>query len=548
VGIQDQIQQKVQKDSSVGIQDQIQQKDNVLQEQGLHLGEIEEKSYGQFLKELVQLYEQDEFFAPIWKDLSDGTDRRDLERAHPHFVYRNQLLWLKLEGDVPERLCVPSSAQKFKLWILEQCHDVPFAGHLGEQRTLEKVRRYYFWKNMRQQIRKYCSECFTCQQNKILTRNNRLPLRQIPIPERRMQQVSMDFVTNLPQSENGNTCIWVAIDYLTKYCILEPIHHTLTAQEFGKLFHNRFFRYFGVPEVLISDNDKLFTSDFWKSLAKQLGVKHIFSTRGHPETDGQTERFNRTMLQMIRAFVNYEQSNWETMLANIQFAYNDSINSVTGITPFKLMYGMDPRSPTLGSVKSNHKEAREFAEAIQNTVDMARETILLNKYAAEAAYIRKYSIEPHALLKAGDMVWVRSNHFIPDTMRQQQSRKLLPRYIGPFPIKKVLNSHVYEIDFPQNIKIDNRINRRHLKAYREPNLKTLPNPPPAVEIEGESEYEVESVLDTKVKHGKRYYLVRWKGYGIKEDSWEPEEYLRNAPEKIAVFQSRKNLAETEGDV
>ena len=129
---------------------------------------------------------------------------------------------------------------------------------------------------------------------------------------------------------------------------LAPTTKTCTAEEAARLFTQHVFQYHGVPRVLISDRDTRFTSAFWRAFARQVGAETRFSTSFHPQTDGQTERMNRVLEEVMRHFINGEHSNWEELLPAVSFAINNAKSATTGETPFFLNYGAHPR--TLESV------------------------------------------------------------------------------------------------------------------------------------------------------------------------------------------------------
>ena len=127
-------------------------------------------------------------------------------------------------------------------------------------------------------------------------------LQPLPIPLKKWQQISMDFIGPLPQSDSYN-CILVIVDRLTKMAHFLPTTTDISAPDVAKLFLDNIYRLHGIPESIVSDRDTRFTSRFWRTLFELLGTKLTFSTAFHLQTDGQTERMNRTLEQMLRAYV-----------------------------------------------------------------------------------------------------------------------------------------------------------------------------------------------------------------------------------------------------
>ena len=128
-------------------------------------------------------------------------------------------------------------------------------------------------------------------------------------------------------------CILVFVDKLTKFVHLVPTTKTCTSEEAARLFITNVYQYHGCPKVLISDRDTRFTSSFWKAFCKQLGMDSRYSTAFHPETDGQTERTNRVLEEVLRHFIDGDHSNWEDLLPLASFAMNNAKSRSTGETP-----------------------------------------------------------------------------------------------------------------------------------------------------------------------------------------------------------------------
>jgi transposase InsO family protein len=149
----------------------------------------------------------------------------------------------------------------------------------------------------------------------------------------------MDFIVQLPTTKAGYDAIVVFIDKLTKRAHFVPTYTTATAPDVAKIFFDTIFRNHGLPSVIISDRDAKFTSKFWKSLFEQLGTKLVMSTVFHPQSDGQTERLNRTLEEMLHIYATYKQDRWDEHLAAAEFTYNNSKQDSTGYTLFELDCG-----------------------------------------------------------------------------------------------------------------------------------------------------------------------------------------------------------------
>ena len=163
-------------------------------------------------------------------------------------------------------------------------------------------------------IKSFVATCDTCQWIKT---SSQLPtglLQPLPTPGQQWEQVTMDFIVELPQAQEGYNVIIVFIDQLSKIVHLQPTKTTATAVDVANIFFNTVFWLHGLPQVIISARDPKFTSKFWQTLFKLVDTRLTLSTAFHPQTDGQTEHANWTLEQYLWAFVNYKQDNWVALL------------------------------------------------------------------------------------------------------------------------------------------------------------------------------------------------------------------------------------------
>jgi RNase H-like domain found in reverse transcriptase/Reverse transcriptase (RNA-dependent DNA polymerase)/Integrase zinc binding domain/Retroviral aspartyl protease len=217
---------------------------------------------------------------------------------------------LKITNEVPEGL---------QEQIIRQHHDDPVHGHPGITRTMELIRRNYEFTKMKEKVTEYIKKCADCQKNKHDTHAPHGEMQAIELPSEPWTDVTMDFVTGLPPSEDPATkvkynAILVIVDRFTKYAEMVPFRNDFTAVQLGSITLDRLVRYHGIPRTIISDRDKLFTSNYWTTLLAMIGTKRKLSTAYHPQTDGQTERTNRTMKTYLRIYSNQKQDNWVSLL------------------------------------------------------------------------------------------------------------------------------------------------------------------------------------------------------------------------------------------
>jgi transposase InsO family protein len=180
----------------------------------------------------------------------------------------------------------------------------------------------------------------------------------------------MDFITQLPVTKAGFDAIVIFVDMFSKMVHFVPTRTTATAPDTARIFFDNVFKLHGLPKSIVSDRDAKFTSRFWKSLFNTLGTKLAMSTAFHPQTDGQTERANRTLEDMLRAFTSYRQNDWDLQLSAVEFACNNAPNASTGMSPFQVNLGKNPYNPyaALTSIPDTIPAAAELLETLHNNI------------------------------------------------------------------------------------------------------------------------------------------------------------------------------------
>jgi hypothetical protein len=447
---------------------------------------------------------------------------------------------LLYEGD---RVYIPADST-LRTKILGECHDTPITGHLGRDKTLERVRRAYFWPGWERDTRAFVRSCDACQRSKARNQAPSGLLQPIPLPENRWEHVTMDLITCLPRTRANHTAIAVFVDRLTKQLHAVAVRDEITAPELARVFFDNVFRHHGLPKVIISDRDPRFTGNFWQSLFKLVGTRLAMSTSHHPETDGQTERANRTLEDMLRAFVNIHHTDWDEYLSAVEFAYNDSVQASTGHTPFFLNSGQHPLTPgrLLHPRPSSTPAADDFLQRMATALEDARH------HLSTAQNRQKQYADQHRLDKTfavGDRVLLSNSH-LPLTT-STQVRKLAPRWIGPFTITAIVSPVAYRLELPPHIRIHPVFHISQLKEHHA-NPDQFPDrhqpPPPPIIINNEPEWEVDTILEHRYIHRGRgsqlQYKILWKGFPAHDATWEPASNLHNCRDAIRAYHQARN--------
>lgn len=198
---------------------------------------------------------------------------------------------------------------------------------------------------MKKNAARFVASYLECQRIKAKHQHPTELLQPNAIPNWKWQIISMDFVQGLPMSRNKHNAILVVVDRLTKVAHFIPGNLSDRAPTIAYKFLHEIFRLRGVPEKIISDRDARMTSRFWQTLFSALGTQLNISSTYHPETDGQTERVNQVLEDLLRMYCMDQQYKWEEYLPLVEFAHNNSYQSSIKMAPFEALYGRRCRTP-----------------------------------------------------------------------------------------------------------------------------------------------------------------------------------------------------------
>lgn len=284
-------------------------------------------------------YSSDSFFDAILKD----------PKQYKNFRVENGLVLLR-ESHI-DRLYIPDiliGERSLREIIISHAHSL--LAHLGPHKTLGVLHDHVWWKSMAADVRKYCETCGTCKRSKPSNQKPYGLLNPLPVPSLPWEAIGIDFVGPLPLSENRDgsfDSITVIICLLTSMLHLVPSRVNYDSEDVAELVFAEVYKHHGLPRAIVSDRDTLFNSIFWIHLHKLIGVELHMSSAYHPESDGSTERANRTVTQMLRQCVSPNQrdwGHWASKLPAIEFAINMARSESTGYAPFFLNTGRMPRA------------------------------------------------------------------------------------------------------------------------------------------------------------------------------------------------------------
>jgi hypothetical protein len=226
-----------------------------------------------------------------------------------------------------------------------ELHTSAVGGHSGFLKTYHRVEKEFFWDGLKTDFQRFVAECLVCQKHKVETIKSPGLLQPLAIPSQCWEEVSMDFITGLPKSE-GNIVIMVIVDRLTKYTHFSALSHPFKASTIATAFMETVQKLHDSPNIIVSDEDPIFTGHFWTKVFSCLGTQLAHSSSYHPQSYGQTEIVNKCLEGYLCFFVSDKQTQWFKWLPLVEWWYKTSFHTAAKMTPFMELYGYHPPSIT----------------------------------------------------------------------------------------------------------------------------------------------------------------------------------------------------------
>nr|KYP46437.1 Transposon Ty3-I Gag-Pol polyprotein [Cajanus cajan] len=381
----------------------------------------------------------------------------------PHYSVHDQLLYWK------GRLVIPNSHNLVKQ-ILYEFHTSLLGGHAGMARTLARISAQFYWSGMQKDVKEFVQQCLVCQQAKSATTLPAGLLQPLPIPMQIWEDLAMDFITGLPLS-HGFTVILVVIDRLSKYAHFFTMKTDYTSKQVAEIFVKNVVKLHGFPKTIVSDRDKVFTSQFWQHLFKLSGTTINLTTAYHPQSDGQSEALNKCLEMYLRCFTHDSPKDWAQLLPWAEFWYNTACHNSSE----QLL----TRDLTINKLKQNLHKAQGH----------------MKKYADQKRRQLEFQI--------GDLVLVKLQPYRQHSVALRKNQKLSLRYFGPFPVIERIGEHTTPyIPFPfTNVKVQPIIQPAKILKER-------------VIVQGQQQVPQK--------------LVQWQGFENEQATWEDTTALQQA--------------------
>ena len=335
-------------------------------------------------------------------------------------------------GKRTRQIVIPTAMRRDIMYF---CHGHQTSGHFGKKRSLERLSRRYYWPGMSGDLLRWITTCPDCCLNKPGVGKGKLPLSQ-ELFGVRFARIAVDIISGFRTSPDGNTCMMVVTDYYTKYTRVFPLrdHKAATC---ARAFVRGWVLYLGVPLMLHSDQGREFESDLWQEMCHYLAICKTRTNPYRPQSDGQVERFNRTLIQVLKPLVNENMDDWDEQVEFVVHAYNSTVHASTNCSPNLLVFGEDlimPADLVFGLVGISPE-----APCTVMFVERLRDRF---KYAYD--YVRKNLVKSANWQKVGYDTGLKNRFFrVGDpVLRLHQplsNLKLASNWDGPFTITKVIS-------------------------------------------------------------------------------------------------------------
>lgn len=477
-------------------------------------------------------------------------------------------------GKTELRLAVP---QTMIQEIMMANHNDLLAGHLGIKRTYAKVANRYYWRGMYDDIVAWVNACLDCAMRKMTPNSAAGELNTITV-SRPFEIVGADILGPLPRTIKGNRYILVFTDHFTKWIEASAIPKQ-DATTIAECFIEDIQCRHGTPQKLLTDRGKAFIGNVMQEVTRLLGTKKINTSPYRPQTNGLTERFNKTLVEMLSMYVSSHQKDWDTYLPYVLYAYRTSVHATTGETPFYLLYGRDAWNPSdlleceIQQQQLNVSIEEYKSELVKNLRKIHEEVqhydnIMRQKRERDALNDKKTKE-----FKIGDLVWLYTR-----PAKKGLSPKLMHPWHGPYRIVEILSPLNVKIRALNGRVIKQAVHVTRLKKYNSPeypredvpmlpeednfnldeeiaeedipekeeSTKTKEKEVPhqensmEVDIEGDNEdsqeYEVEAIVNHRFRNGNKEYLVKWKNFSDYKNTWEPMEHMTHCKDAIDQYE------------
>ena len=387
----------------------------------------------------------------VWLQTDITPSQRELSLCSPavkyfylnrsRLSYQNNLLWYSWKDVIGEKqlLVVPEC---LKQEVLSLNQDIPLTGHMGIAKTLLRIRKSFIWYKMSRDVELFVKSCQVCNRSKKAKTKAKAGLGQYHVGSP-LERVHVDILGPFTPSTKGNQYVLMIVDQFTKWLECFPLPHQ-NAEETARCMVDGFISRLGCPVEIHTDQGKNFDGKLFATVCDLLQITKTRTTPYRPCSNGQVERYNRTLLQLIRCFLKSNQKSWDEHLQQLAGAIRSTVNRHTGFTPNMMMLGREVMLPVdlmFGSIGQEETTSAEYVTKLQQILrqvhTLARESLQSSQERQKRDYDLKLKVTTYEI---GDLVYV-----LDSARKIGISPKLQPEWKGPYVISKVISPIIFEV-------------------------------------------------------------------------------------------------------
>jgi hypothetical protein len=418
----------------------------------------------------------------------------------------------------------------FKRELLKQNHDDSYADHFEHERTLNLLKRKYFWNNMSKDVKKYVDSCSICHRIKLVRHKSHDLLQALSISKNSRQDWTMNFITDLSSSKHRDIVydsILMIIDRYTKFSLYISSKKTWNAENLTNALIDEIFIKFERFVFIVTDKESFFTFKFWSSLCYHLWIRLRYNIVYHSQTNEQIEKQNQTFESYLKSYVNYQQDDWIKWLSIAEYAYNNSLNSVLKQTSFQMMFDSEVRFEDV--IQKDFKiDVFAVRDRVVQLSKMRRVCETRWKQVLDKAKRNYNKKRAQIEFKINDKIFLNARNII----SIKSFKKLNYKYYDLYTINESINKISYKLNLSSIMRnIHDVFHVSLLKLANEKDDETSS----LIWIEDEKQWKIEEIVNKKVKKNRTSYLVKWLEYSHSNNEWMKEENMNNVKKAIKKF-------------
>ena len=390
----------------------------------------------------------------------------------------------------------------------------------------------FWWPGVTKKVKQYMKGYDSYQRNKNCIEQPAGKLIYNSIPKKPWSHILADFITKLLLAQEYDS-ILVVVNRLTKIVHFIPTIEKTSAEELARLFKDNIWKLHKLSKSIISDRGPQFIAGLIRKLNKILEIESKISIAFYPQTNRQTERINQELEQYLQMFIDHRQKQQPDWLEMAEFTYNNKVHSSTKTLLFKANYRQDPRMEFEVRRKEKYERVEKFVIKMREVQKEAK--VALGKAQEK---IKKYIDRKRGEVneyKVKDLVMLSTNN-LKYQMIRRRTEKLTERFVGLYKIKKIVLTNAVELELPSTVRIHPVVNISRICRYIEQVEEQKKEQQALVIIEEEEEWEVERILNKQQIREKDKYLIQWKEFTAKSDTWKGIKNLGNAKEVVEEFE------------